>query len=132
LAGVTGGPVDLVDPDTFSDRNRLRYPVVFEPGDDTKVASLAALANGCGLNARPHPTDVTGFLAEHPRPPVLPLVVSSVDTVEGRLDATDLLARCTLSAGVSGLQLHVAAHGFGDTACAFCQYVDAEPALSGT
>jgi hypothetical protein len=133
LVGVIGGPVDLVDPDTFSERNLLRYPAVFGVTDATKVATLTALAKGSGLDLRPHPTDVTGFLAEYAQPPTLPLVVSSVDTVEGRLDATDLLARTTLSAGVSGLQLHVAAHGFGgDDACAFCQYVDAEPALSGT
>ena len=42
-----------------------------------------------------------------------------------------MLARTTINVGVAGLMFHVSRHGFGEGGCAYCQYVDVAPALSG-
>jgi hypothetical protein len=132
LIGVAGGPIALVDPDPFTARNRLRYPILREVVEGpAKVEWLEAMANGGGIAATPHEADIQSFLEAQEKPPVLPLALVSVDTVEGRRDATDALARTTLNAGVSGMQLHVSRHGFGEDGCSYCQYVEAAPALSG-
>lgn len=132
LSGVSGGPITAVDPDGLSKRNHLRYPGLIAPARGPKVDWLAALANGSGLIVVSHHGDIADYLVTLDEPPCLPLVLSSVDTVEGRREATDLLAARTLNAGVAGLQLHISAHGFGEDGCAFCQYVDAEPALEAS
>ncbi len=132
LIGMTGGPVDLVDPDCFRPRNKLRYPVLRAVLTDAKVSWLAQLARASGLEVVAHERDVQGFLEQFAKTPVIALAAVSVDTPEGRRDATDILARTTLNAGVGGMQLHVARHGFVDGACAYCQYVDEKPSLSGS
>jgi len=131
LAGVAGGPIDVVDADRFRERNKLRYPVLRSVVNDPKATWLVDLAREAGLDARAHEQDIQGFLEEFVEPPALGLAAVSVDTPEARRDATDVLARTTLNAGVAGMQLHVARHGFGERACAYCQYVDAKPTLSG-
>jgi hypothetical protein len=132
LAGIGGGPLDLVDPDRFRDRNKLRYPVLRSAVTEVKVTWLASLAVESTLDIEPHDVDVQRFLEKLPKPPAIALVAVSVDTPEGRRDATDVLARTTLNAGVAGMQLHIARHGFTDGACAYCQYVDEQPTLSGS
>jgi len=132
LLGIAGGPVDLVDPDGFRERNTLRYPILRAVSTDPKVTWLAELAHASALDLVPHEKDVQGFLEQFAEPPVVALTLVSVDTPEGRRDATDVLARTTLNAGVGGMQLHVARHGFVDGACAYCQYVDEKPSLSGS
>jgi hypothetical protein len=132
LARLQGGPITVVDHDVLSDRNHLRYPAIIGPADGPKATWLNDLAAAGGLNVIPHVGDVASYLGTVAEPPSLPLVMSSVDNAEGRRETTDLLAACTLDAGVAGLQLHLSAHGFGDDGCAFCQYVDVEPALEGS
>jgi hypothetical protein len=132
LAGITGGPVDPVDPDPFRARNKLRYPILRTLVTEAKVMWLVELARGSGLELVPHQMDVQGFLEQFAEPPVIAVAAVSLDTPEGRRDATDVLARTTLNAGIAGMQLHVARHGFGDGACAYCQYVDEKPSLSGS
>jgi|SRR5579884_618278 len=132
LAGIEGGPVDLVDPDPFRPHNKLRYPILRALVTEAKVIWLAKLAGGRGLDLVPHAKDVQGFLEQFAEAPSIAIAAVSVDTPEGRRDATDVLARTTLNAGVGGMQLHVARHGFGRGACAYCQYVDEKPSLSGS
>ncbi len=132
LIGISSDPVDLVDPDAFRERNKLRYPILRTLVTNAKVTWLAELARGSGLELVPHEKDVQGFLEQFAHPPAIALAAVSVDTPEGRRDATDVLALTTLNAGVGGMQLHVARHGFGDGACAYCQYVDEKPSLSGS
>ncbi len=133
LAGIGGGPLDLIDPDVFSARNVLRYPVLRYEVEARKASWLAELANRGGIEARARVGDIQGFLAGFEQPPAIDLAAVSVDTIEGRRDATDLLARRTLNVGVSGLSLHISSHGFGDEGpCPYCQYVDLAPSLSGS
>lgn len=133
LTGTGGGPLDLIDPDGFSARNVLRYPILQEQVKAKKVEWLAELARAGSLEAHPHVGDIQAFLARYPEPPAIDLAAVSVDTLEGRRDATDLLARRTLNVGVSGLSLHLSSHGFADgSPCAYCQYVNLAPTLSGS
>jgi hypothetical protein len=133
LTGIGGGPLELIDPDGFSARNVLRYPVLRSEVEARKASWLAELAGRGGIEARAHVGDIQDFLAGFEQPPVIDLAAVSVDTIEGRCDATDLLARRTLNVGVSGLSLHISSHGFGDEGpCPYCQYVDLAPSLSGS
>lgn len=132
LAGLKGGPLDLVDPDEWSERNRLRCPVLVELPSGSKAEWVADLARQGGLAARAHEKDVNAYVNAFAEPPAMDLVVVSVDNVEGRRDAVDVLARTTLNIGVSGLHIQIARHDFlGPNGCAYCQYVDTAPALSG-
>lgn len=132
LVGAAGGPVDLVDPDPFSDRNRLRYPILLENPEGTmKVEWLAALCGNAGIETRDHGKDLEAYTNSFDRPPAIDLALASTDTLAGRRDATDLLASTTVNLGVAGLQLHASRHGFGENGCAYCQYVDIAPPLSG-
>ncbi len=62
LSVIGGGPLTVVDPDAFDDRNRLRYPIVLPPlTEDKKVEALAKLA-GTGLLVKPSGVDIQGHL----------------------------------------------------------------------
>lgn len=132
LAGISGGPTDLVDGDAFKNRNTFRYPILRIPLSEPKAPWLAELATPRGIDAKAHEGSVHDYLESFDDPPAIALAAVSVDTVNGRRDATDLLARTTLNVGVLGLKLHIARHAFGETGCAYCQYVDVEPALSAS
>jgi hypothetical protein len=56
------------------------------------------------------------------------LLISSVDTLSGRLEVADVLARDTLSLGVAGLALHAQREPAGsDRACPYCDYASSAP-----
>lgn len=131
LCGIPGGRVIAVDCDHVKARNALRYPALLAPTTAPKTQWLTALAAGSPLEVESHVGSVDSWLAAQPEPPAEPLALVSVDTPEGRRDATDVLARRTVNAGVAGMALHVAGHDFGDDGCAYCQYVDTRAALSG-
>jgi len=131
LAGVTGGPAELVDPDSFTPRNVLRYPILLERTDEPKPTWLARLLRDGGIAAQAHVTDVNGYTNSFDEPPAIDLAVVSADTIEGRRDAVDLLAATTINIGVAGLALHISRHGFDEDGCGYCQYVDVAPSLSG-
>jgi hypothetical protein len=77
------------------------------------------------------PTQVASWTSAQVSPGFDGLLVSSVDEVGGRLDVADVLAREVISVGVAGLAFHVQREQLGDGwACPYCEYVDAEPALS--
>lgn len=124
LLGLAGGPLALVDPDPWRERNQLRYPFVRSLPNGPKAQTLESRARAAGIDATASCSDIQGFLAKQAEAPGIPLALISVDTVDGRRDGTDVLARHTVNAGVAGLALHVAGHGFGEAGCAFCQYVD--------
>jgi hypothetical protein len=132
LAGVRGGPVDMIDGDAFKPRNKFRYPVLREPITTKKATWLADLARSGGIDATAHFGSIQAYLESLPDIPAHSLAAVSVDTLDGRRDATDILARTTLNVGVLGLKLHAACHGFSEEGCAYCQYVDVEPPLSAS
>jgi hypothetical protein len=124
--------LELVDADALDPvRNPFRYPALLGTEAENKAIHLAARLSALGLPARPHATRVADWARGRPEPGYDGLLISSVDTLAGRLDVTDVLARRTLSVGVAGLALHAQREGFADGfACSFCDYVSARPPLT--
>ncbi len=131
---TAGTPVEVVtvDADTIDpDRNPFRYPALLGPQTCTKAVHVAQRLTALGVPATGAPVTVADWTRDRARPGFDGLLLSSVDTLGGRLDVTDVLARTTLSLGVAGLALHAQREAFGDGfACPFCDYVNADPPLT--
>lgn len=124
---VTAIDGDLLDPR----RNPFRYPALRGGEQGAKVDWIASRLREFGIAADAAPCSVGEWATAQPKPGFDGLMVSSVDTVPARLDVADVLARETLSIGVSGLALHVQRERFGDDLCCpFCDYVSADPPAS--
>jgi hypothetical protein len=123
------GDVDLIDPEVFDDRNPYRYPaLITDLTESEKVDWASQVLRAAGLDARPFRGTVGQWVASRPAPGFDGLLVASPDTLVGRRDVTDVLARTTLSIGVAGLSFHVARHHLGDgLACPYCEYVPLGP-----
>lgn len=121
-----------VDSDVFDPaRNPFRYPALLGTETGHKAVVVAERLTALGLPAHGLPVAVADWARSRDRPGFDGLLLSSVDTLGGRLDVTDVLARNTLSLGVSGLALHAQREGFADGyACPFCDYVSAAPPLT--
>lgn len=121
-----------VDKDGFDpDRNPFRYPALLGGETGKKASGMVDRLKRFGLSATASDNDVATWNVALAEPGWNGLVISSVDTLTGRLDVADVLAERTLSAGVSGTELHVQWEGFADGhACPFCDFVRAEPPLT--
>jgi hypothetical protein len=127
LAEITTIDADTIDPT----RNPFRYPTLLGHETGLKADHFAARLTGLGLQARAAPVTVADWVRSRDQPGFDGLLLSSVDTLTGRLDVTDVLARSTLSLGVSGLALHAQRERFADgLACPFCDYVSAQPPMT--
>lgn len=120
-----GGEVALVDADEFDpQRNPYRYPAATKATSGLKTAWLASILSESGWRATSHDCPVADWTRSRPEPGFDGVVVSSVDRVDARADVADVLARTTLSVGVSGLAFHVECeHPADDLACPYCQYL---------
>jgi hypothetical protein len=129
LVAGAAGAITFVDDDLLQSHNRLRYPLWIEPASGPKVDWVRHVAQGSQLRVDGHRKTAAQYGVDLDRSPAL--AVAAVDTVAGRAQVADVLARETLNAGVDGLSLHVARHRFADgLACVYCGYVDASPAAS--
>lgn len=128
----SGLSVAVVDVDRFDPgRNPFRYPALTGGETGFKATELATRLRLAGLSAVGAATTVGTWVQQRDQPGVRGLLVSSVDTLAGRLQVADALAEQTLSIGVSGLALHAQRERFGgSTACPFCDYVVAAPPLT--
>ena len=126
------GTVETIDRDTFDPtRNPYRYPALVGGEDQEKAPWIADRLTRQGLSAKPHHGDVASWVQAQNQPGLDGLLVSSVDTLAGRLDVADVLARQTLSLGVDGLALHAQREFFADgLACPYCDYVTADPPMT--
>lgn len=124
--------VTAVDKDVFDpDRNPYRYPALLGGETGKKSAGMVERLQQLGLTAEAHDTDVATWHTTKNEPGWHGVVISSVDTLSGRLDVADVLSKATLSAGVSGTELHVQWERFADGfACPFCDFVRADPPLT--
>jgi hypothetical protein len=125
------GDIVVVDKDEFDPtRNPFRYPASVGNESGPKSTWIACLLQRAGWNASPVANTVAEWIKTLPTPGFDGLVLSSVDRVDGRLQVADLLARTTLSVGVSDLALHIQREILGDgLACPYCDFVDAGAAL---
>lgn len=127
LAEIATIDADTIDPT----RNPFRYPALLGNETGLKADYFAARLTELDLHTRAAPVTVADWVRSRDRPGFDGLLLSSVDTLSGRLDVTDVLARSTLSLGVSGLTLHAQREGFADgLACPFCDYVSAQPPMT--
>jgi len=127
IAEVVAVDADTIDPH----RNPFRYPALLGTESGHKAVYFAERLTALGLPAQGHPVTVAEWTRGRDQPGFDGLLLSSVDTLGGRLDVTDVLSRTTLSLGVSGLALHAQREAFADGfACPFCDYVSADPPLT--
>ncbi|MBO1754835.1 hypothetical protein [Allobranchiibius sp. CTAmp26] len=134
VAGALAAALEVtaVDKDVFDpDRNPYRYPALLGGETGKKSTEMVKRLLQLGLTAEAHDTDVSTWNTNKKEPGWHGVVISSVDTLSGRLDVADVLSKATLSAGVSGTELHVQWERFADGfACPFCDFVRAEPPLT--
>lgn len=128
LSGVPG-TVDVVDPDTFDPRrNAYRCPGVPVTERGPKADWAAEVLRAAGWEARAHRTTVADWAGAHDRPGYpgfRGMALVSVDNVDGRREAAELMAWSTVSAGVAGMALHAQRHlPVDDLACPYCDLVD--------
>ncbi len=137
-AGVLGcHPIDdgesfFVDGDDFDPvKNTFRYPAASGSQQGPKAEWIASMLQGAGWRCEPFVDSVKKWVASRPAPGFYGIAVSSVDTVDGRFQVADVLARTTLSIGVDALTLHVQREHLGDgMRCPFCDYVNERSPLS--
>jgi hypothetical protein len=132
MTPIINGEANIVDTDDFDpERNGLRYPMCVGDESGPKVQWLRDLLNRSGWTASAFDIDVAQWCADSGSPGYDGLVISSVDTVKGRLDVADILAPITLSIGVSGLALHLQRETLGDGwACPFCEYTEMDSPMT--
>ncbi len=120
------GEAIVVDHDSFDPiRNPYRYPASTSATDGPKAAWVSDLLRAGGWSSTAIDSEIADWVTVQPSPGFGGIVVSSVDSVNGRADVADILARTTLSAGVHGLRLHVQReHCFDGFACPNCDFVD--------
>lgn len=119
--------VTVVDPDDFDPaRNPYRYPAAVPGVRGPKADWVAGMLRSGGWRGTARPGDIAGWVTSTPRPGFDGILISSVDSVDGRADVADVLARTTLSAGVDGLALHLQReNALGEAACPYCDFVSA-------
>jgi hypothetical protein len=124
--------VTAVDKDVFDPgRNPYRYPALSGGETAAKASGMVDRLRALGITAESVVKDVSSWNTSKAEPGWPGVVVSSVDTIPGRLDVADVLAERTLSAGVSGTELHIQWERFADGyACPFCDFVRAAPPLT--
>ncbi|GAA3824083.1 hypothetical protein [Cellulomonas soli] len=124
--------ITAVDRDAFDPgRNPYRYPALLGGESDHKARGVVERLKVLGLAAEAVVADVGSWNSTKADPGWRGVLVSSVDTIPGRLDVADVLGERTLSAGVSGTELHVQWERFADGfACPFCDFVRADPPLT--
>ena len=121
-----------VDKDVFDpSRNPFRYPALLGGETGKKATAMVDRLRELGLSVTASDNDVATWNVAQAEPGWNGVVISSVDTLTGRLDVADVLGERTLSAGVSGTELHVQWERFADGyACPFCDFVRADPPLT--
>lgn len=122
LTGMTGV---AADGDAFDPtKNPFRYPALTGGEVTAKVTWIVNLLASRGATVTPHQGTVASWVVSQAAPGFDGVVVSTVDTVDGRYEVADVLARTTLSGAVDGLLFHVQREHLGDgLQCPFCEYV---------
>lgn len=132
LSGTTlTGRAHVVDPDTYDpDRNAYRYPAATQATSGLKAEWVADLLRQGRWIADAYSYSIAEWTSTRIGPGFEGIAVITGDRPQARAQAADLLALTNLSAGVSGLRLHVARHRAGShSPCPYCDFVDLNDAL---
>ena len=119
---------EVVDDDTFDpNHNPYRYPASTATTEGPKATWAARVGATGRLALRANNQRIGGWAAQQETPGFDGTAVITVDRTDGRLDAANVMARATISAGVSGLslQIHRSYATDASAACSYCLYVDA-------
>ena len=132
MTPTLSGRINAVDPDTFDpERNPYRYPALIGTETGSKAEWVADALAQSGWQSAASVSTVGDWVSAQSNPGIHGIAISSVDSLDGRLEVADALARTTITLGVAGLALHIQREHLGDGfACPFCQYVDLSPSIS--
>jgi len=130
---LTGLDVTCADGDAFDPiKNNFRYPAAVDVPAVEKTAWVGSILEAAGACAAAPARSVAEWTCAQASPGLDGIVVSSVDTVDGRFDVADVLARTTLSAAVDSLSFHVQREHLGDGfRCPYCDFVTLDSPLAG-
>ena len=121
-----------IDGDSFDPgRNAFRYPASAGTELGGKAEWLSGILKCSGASSSAHTGPVRDWVRTRPAPGFYGIAICSVNSVDGRYEAADLLAQTTLSAAVSGMALHLQREHLGDGyRCPYCDFVDLRTPLS--
>lgn len=126
------GMAHVVDPDVYEPaRNAYRYVGIPPGSSGPKTQLVGEMLRSAGWQVDECVGTIAQWVGGRTQPGFDGLAIVSVDRVDGRLDAADLMARKTVSAGISGLALHAQVSDPTDElACSYCAFVDVAPPMT--
>lgn len=129
LAGLIATAID--DDEFDPSRNTQRYPAALASTSGPKAPWVTGMLASAGAKVAAHIGPVRSWTVKQPMPGFDGIVISSVDTVDGRYEVADILARTTLSGAVRALAFHIQREHLGDGyRCPFCDFVSTESPLA--
>lgn len=129
LGPKSSGKLNLVDNGKFDLKNPFKYSLLdFETAAQAPYKSQWA-RDQMRQYVRQIDTEAfvgtaQEFVAFLPPSYKLPIALSAVDTVEGRVEVQDTLPRIVINAGITGTTAEVSFHAFGDGPCLACIGLD--------
>ena len=120
--GNIGGLLHLIDNDHVADSNLNRYVLMRRQDIDRwKVDVASEMLSGTGIRANPYRSAYSQYVDEHGGE--VGLLLSPVDSEEGRRGLAKTLPRRVINAATGGTTVTLSTHGFGDgKACLHCLY----------
>ena len=118
------GTLHLIDNETVDDSNRKRY-LLMRRGDigEKKVDVAGEALRDSAIDVTSYPGVFAGYVKDYPEARVN-LLLSPVDSEEGRRALARMLPRRIINAATGGTTVTLSTHGFADgKACLHCLYL---------
>lgn len=129
LGPKSSGKLTLVDNGKFDLKNPFKYSLL-----DFETAAQALYKSHWArdqmrqyvrqIDTEAFVGTAQGFVTSLPPSYKLPIALSAVDTVEGRVEIQDTLPRIVINAGITGTTAEVSYHVFGEGPCLACIGLD--------
>jgi hypothetical protein len=116
------GRVILLDNGFLEERNTYKYAWIIRDIAASGASKVAVLKERLetahpGLCVIAHPSSVAAFEGDLPSTTIV-----SVDNVEGRRQAQDLLTKHVINVAIEATRMEIASITYGETACVYCYY----------
>ena len=125
LAHLPGlaGEIHLIDNETFDESNMNRYVLMRQSDLERPKVDVGTRAfSGHGLSAVPHEMTYNQFARKFQK--AVDLLLTPVDSEEGRRALAKELPRRVINAATGGTTVTLSTHGFADgKACLHCLYL---------